>query len=104
MSAFQHLQGDEPGIGRALPPLYNRVYCSRATAGVDDAAVQRIVRDANRASDVIARIRGFFRRGEGLPTPVDVDGVIAEVHGPADRMSSAYRRYLARLGVLLGVC
>ena len=36
--------------------------------------------------------------------PIGKDGAIAEVHGPADRMSSAYRRYLARLGVLLGVC
>ena len=44
-----------------------------------EVAVQRIVRDANRASDVIARIRGFLRRGELVPTPVDVDGVIDEV-------------------------
>jgi hypothetical protein len=29
---------------------------------------------------------------------------MTEVHSPADRMSSAYRRYLARLGVSLGVC
>jgi phenylpropionate dioxygenase-like ring-hydroxylating dioxygenase large terminal subunit len=36
--------------------------------------------------------------------PIGKDGAIAEVHGPADRMSSAYRRYLARLGVSLGVC
>lgn len=36
--------------------------------------------------------------------PIGQDGPIAEVHGPADRMSSAYRRYLARLGVSLGVC
>jgi len=27
-----------------------------------------------------------------------------EVHGPADRLSSAYRRYLLRLGVTVGVC
>ena len=27
-----------------------------------------------------------------------------EVHGPADRLSAAYRRYLARLGVRFGVC
>ena len=36
--------------------------------------------------------------------PIGQDGAIAEVHGPADRMSSAYRRYLARTGVSLGVC
>jgi PAS domain S-box-containing protein len=46
-----------------------------------EAAVQRIVRDANRASDVIARIRGFFRRGELVPTPVDVEEIIDEVIG-----------------------
>jgi len=44
-----------------------------------EAAVQRIVRDAKRASDVIARIRGFLRRGELDPAPVDVEDVIAEV-------------------------
>ena len=43
MSAFQHLHGDEPGLGRLQPPLYNLVYCSRAAPAVDDAAVQRIV-------------------------------------------------------------
>jgi phenylpropionate dioxygenase-like ring-hydroxylating dioxygenase large terminal subunit len=36
--------------------------------------------------------------------PIGREGAIAEVHGPADRMSSAYRRYLARLAVSLGVC
>jgi C4-dicarboxylate-specific signal transduction histidine kinase len=46
-----------------------------------EVAVQRIVRDANRASDVIARIRGFLRRGEFVPTPVDVEDVIDEVIG-----------------------
>ena len=36
--------------------------------------------------------------------PIGKDGKVAEVHGPADRMSSAYRRYLMRLKVVLGVC
>lgn len=36
--------------------------------------------------------------------PLGRDGPIAEVHGPADRMSSAYRRYLVRTGIALGVC
>jgi len=31
-------------------------------------------------------------------------GATREVHGPADRLSSAYRRYLARLGVTVGTC
>jgi PAS domain S-box-containing protein len=45
------------------------------------AAVQRIVRDANRASDVIARIRSFLKRSEFLPSRVDIDDVIGEVIG-----------------------
>jgi PAS domain S-box-containing protein len=46
-----------------------------------EAAVQRIVRDANRASEVIARIRGFLRRGELVPTAVNVEAAIDEVVG-----------------------
>ena len=36
--------------------------------------------------------------------PIGRDGAAREVHGPADRMSAAYRRYLLRLDVSLGVC
>ena len=36
--------------------------------------------------------------------PIGKDGAVGEVHSPADRMSSAYRRHLLRLGVSLGVC
>jgi phenylpropionate dioxygenase-like ring-hydroxylating dioxygenase large terminal subunit len=36
--------------------------------------------------------------------PIGKNGVVSEVHGPADRMSASYRRYLKRLGVSLGVC
>ena len=36
--------------------------------------------------------------------PIGREVPVTEVHSPADRMSSAYRRYLARLGVGLGVC
>jgi signal transduction histidine kinase len=42
-------------------------------------AVQRIIRDANRASEVISRIRGFLKRGEPQRTLVHVDEVIGEV-------------------------
>jgi signal transduction histidine kinase len=44
-------------------------------------ALQRIIRDANRASDVITRIRGFLRRGEQRQTRLDVNEVIGEVIG-----------------------
>lgn len=42
-------------------------------------AVQRIVRDANRASDVIARIRGFLKRGDSLRVPVQLDEIVDDV-------------------------
>ncbi|MBN9370525.1 MAG: hypothetical protein ABS53_06810 [Hydrogenophaga sp. SCN 70-13] len=36
--------------------------------------------------------------------PIGRTARVAEVHGPADRVSSAYRRYLQRLGIALGTC
>lgn len=42
-------------------------------------AVQRIIRDANRAADVIARIRGFFHRGDGVRHPISLDALIQDV-------------------------
>ncbi len=36
--------------------------------------------------------------------PIGRLGPTTEVHGPADRVSSAYRRYLKRLGIELGTC
>lgn len=36
--------------------------------------------------------------------PIGLEGAAREVHSPADRMSSAYRRYLSRLELRLGVC
>lgn len=36
--------------------------------------------------------------------PIGRTGRASEVHGPADRVSSAYRRYLQRLGIALGTC
>ena len=46
MSVTHHSPGDEPISGHSLPLLYNLVYCSRATAGVDDAEVARILKVA----------------------------------------------------------
>lgn len=42
-------------------------------------ALQRIIRDANRASDVISRIRGFLKREEARKTRLDLHDVIHEV-------------------------
>lgn len=41
-------------------------------------AIQRIIRDANRASDVVTRIRGFLKRGEQRYASVSVRGMINE--------------------------
>ena len=48
MSAYLPPHGDEPASGLAFPVLYNLVYCSRATAMVTDAEVQRIITTARR--------------------------------------------------------
>jgi C4-dicarboxylate-specific signal transduction histidine kinase len=42
-------------------------------------SVERMVRDANRAGDVVARIRAFVRRSESRKAPVDVRDAIEEV-------------------------
>jgi PAS domain S-box-containing protein len=42
------------------------------------AAVERVVKDGNRASQVIARIRGLLRRGEPVAEALDVDELIAD--------------------------
>jgi PAS domain S-box-containing protein len=58
-------------------------------------AVQRIVRDANRASSVISRIRAFVKRTEQPRTPVNVNDVINEalslVQGEARTQGVAFQ-------------
>ena len=65
MSAFHPSHGDEPGFGPAFPTLYNLVYCSRATAGMDDAELQRIVATARR-SNARQGITGMLVFGSGI--------------------------------------
>ena len=48
MTIPRHPTGDEPTAGHALPLLYNVVYCSRAAADVDGAAVERRLEAARR--------------------------------------------------------
>ena len=43
------------------------------------AAAQRIVRDGNRASDVIARIRGFLKKGEPVTVKLSINDVVREI-------------------------
>jgi PAS domain S-box-containing protein len=45
------------------------------------SAAQRIIRDANRASEVITRIRTFLTRGKPMHTALHIDEVIREVIG-----------------------
>lgn len=65
MTASHPLRGDEPGFRSSVPSLYNVVYCSRATAGVDDAQLQRIIASARRGN---ARqgITGMLVFGSGI--------------------------------------
>ena len=65
MNATFHPHGDEPLSGHAFPMLYNLVYCSRATAGVDDAAVDRIIASARRLNPAQG-ITGLLVFGSGI--------------------------------------
>ncbi|MBS3997145.1 MAG: aromatic ring-hydroxylating dioxygenase subunit alpha [Hydrogenophaga sp.] len=53
---------------------------------------------------VFAQDRPVVESQQPKALPIGRDGPAVEVHSPADRMSAAYRRYLLRLGVTLGVC
>jgi hypothetical protein len=65
MNVTHSSPGDEPLSGHAFPLLYNLVYCSRATAGVDDAAVARIIESARRWNPVYG-ITGLLVFGSGI--------------------------------------
>jgi hypothetical protein len=65
MSVTHHSPGDEPTSGHALPLLYNLVYCSRATAGVDDAEVARILKVARQFNPAHG-ITGLLVFGGGI--------------------------------------
>lgn len=84
MSVTHASQGDEPLSGHAFPLLYNLVYCSRATAGVDDAAVARIIESARRHNPVYG-ITGLLVFGSGI--------FFQWLEGPRDNV----RQLMARL-------
>jgi hypothetical protein len=65
MNAGFPSHADEPGFRTLEPLLYNLVYCSRATAGVDDAAVTQIVEAARRANPAHG-ITGMLVFGSGI--------------------------------------
>jgi signal transduction histidine kinase len=56
-------------------------WMDRGAAGEPEArqAVQRIVRDANRAGEVVARVRRLLRQGELQREPLRMDQVVDEV-------------------------
>lgn len=58
-------QYDEPLSGDPLPLLYNVVYCSRAAAGLDEAAVDRIVASSRR-NNPRQGITGLLVFGSGI--------------------------------------
>ena len=71
------------------------------TPNLDEAraATQGIVRDANRASDVIARIRGFLKKGEPVRVKLSVNDVVREIimltHGEVLRREASLLTELA---------
>ena len=66
MSATHPLHGDEPMSGSMHPPLlYHLAYCSRASAGVDEATVGQIAQAAQRWNPAHG-ITGLLVFGGGL--------------------------------------
>jgi hypothetical protein len=65
MSSSPNFHGDELPLCNGLPLLYNLVYCSRATPGMDQAEVQRIVKSAKRSNPVHG-ITGLLVFGGGI--------------------------------------
>jgi hypothetical protein len=86
MSANHPLSLDEPRGGHADPLLYQLVYCSRATPGVDDAAVQRIIRSARRRNPEQG-ITGLLVFGGGI--------FFQWLEGPRDNISALMGRLQA---------
>ena len=65
MGTHPFAQSDEPGSGRALPLLHNAVYCSRVSAGIDDAAVAKII-EISRRKNPEQGITGLLVFGSGI--------------------------------------
>ncbi len=65
MPAHDAASADEPGFSPTSPPLYNLVYCSRAAPGVDEAAVDTIIRTARRANPLHG-VTGMLVFGSGI--------------------------------------
>ena len=86
MSALHRPFLDEPLAGHAFPLLYQLVYCSRASAGVDDVAVQGIIASARRSNPALG-ITGLLVFGSGL--------FVQWLEGPRDNVSALMARLQA---------
>ena len=53
-------------------------------------AVRRTVQDANRASEIIKRIREFLKRGEGQRTAIDIHKAISDVMSMVADLASSH--------------
>jgi hypothetical protein len=65
MSTTPQTHGDEPIPGLAFPLLYNMVYCSRATPGIDAAEVDRII-ETSRRWNPAQGVTGLLVFGNGV--------------------------------------
>ena len=65
MNAPHRAQSDEPISVNGLPLLYQTIYCSRASAGVDEAAVAHIIAAARRWNPARG-ITGLLVCGSGV--------------------------------------
>jgi len=73
-----------------------------AMATHNDPASDQALRDFQDA--VFAQDRPIVESQQPRALPIGRLGPVRELHGPADRVSAAYRRYLNRLGIALGTC
>ena len=86
MSPTHPAYSDEPTGGFAYPLLYNTVYCSRATAGVDAAAVDSIIKSSRRSNPEYG-ITGLLVFGSGI--------FFQWLEGPPDNVTSLMERLKA---------
>jgi len=72
---------NQPITGASINAQSCLRYLKRDQPDLDGAcqAASRIIRDVNRAADIISRVRLFFRKGAPTREPVDVNEVIREM-------------------------
>jgi hypothetical protein len=86
MNTPHRAQSDEPNSINGLPLLYQTIYCSRATAGVDEAAVAHIIAAARRWNPARG-ITGLLVCGSGV--------FFQWIEGPRDNVTQLMDRIRA---------